>query len=379
MDDLQSMVVKDLRGQLEDSDTPKFVRDWCTDDCLQRFLMARNWSISAAKSMIDEAIRWRSLRRPESIVAAEMEVESRTGKIYVPGRDRWGRPVIIFDNTVQNTSNIDNQMRFLAWSLEFAIRDMPTHTDKYVIFMHLNRFSMFNSPPLKSTMETIQMLCYSYPERLGHCILYQPPDYFSFFFSTIKHLLDKRTASKVVLISGDSSVGSDSSNLLNEIIGANWRTLTGAEQARITPESSPGYDHEVYWSRVMDRERFCNVSRALTAPLDDKPTDNNIVVPKKKKKSNFVSKIPVNVMLSVVTVLMAIAALIVSLSSSYSFLEAIVIFMLFYAAFEFLCYQTSVYSLRKLRPIDHGPLMITSSKCVVTSDFLFGIVSTMNK
>ena len=54
---------------------------------------------------------------------------------YELGLDRWGRPLLIFDNTVQNTASVDDQMLFLGWNLEFAIKQMPKYVDKYVIFM----------------------------------------------------------------------------------------------------------------------------------------------------------------------------------------------------------------------------------------------------
>jgi hypothetical protein len=34
-----------------------------------------------------------------------MSKEAETGKIYVAGHDRWCRPVVVFDNSVQNTHN----------------------------------------------------------------------------------------------------------------------------------------------------------------------------------------------------------------------------------------------------------------------------------
>ena len=37
--------------------------------------------------------------------AAKMSKEAETGKIYVAGHDRWCRPVVVFDNSVQNTRN----------------------------------------------------------------------------------------------------------------------------------------------------------------------------------------------------------------------------------------------------------------------------------
>jgi hypothetical protein len=36
---------------------------------------------------------------------------------------------------VQNTNSIDDQMLFLAWNLEFGIKEMSGGNDKFLVFM----------------------------------------------------------------------------------------------------------------------------------------------------------------------------------------------------------------------------------------------------
>ena len=67
------------------------------------------------------------------------------------GYDRWGRPVVVFDSAVQNTKDVNGQMKFLAWSLELATRMMPDSIDKYLVFMNLENFSFWNCPSMSST------------------------------------------------------------------------------------------------------------------------------------------------------------------------------------------------------------------------------------
>lgn len=70
--------------------------------------------------------------------------------VFVAGYDQFHRPLIVFDNTVQNTKDVDMQLVALAWNLDTACRMMdPAKTDKYVVFMNLETFSMFNCPPMK--------------------------------------------------------------------------------------------------------------------------------------------------------------------------------------------------------------------------------------
>ena len=234
------------------------LEDWLTDHTLQRFLIARKYDENAAFALIEKAIEWRMKRQPHKFEQTtgwkeRMKHESETGKIYIPGHDKYGRPVIIFDNTVQNTKDVDENMVFLSWNLEFATRLMAPNIDKYVVFMHLYNFSMWNVPPMASTTETIHMLCNCYPERLGHIICYLPPFYFNVFYQTIWYLLDEKTAAKVVFISGSAEEGSENDLKLKEIIGDNWRELTGADQPVLSLYGSPGYNHDAYWATVSTR------------------------------------------------------------------------------------------------------------------------------
>lgn len=73
------------------------------------------------------------------------------------------------------------------------------------------------------TRETIQMLTTCYPETMGHCIIYLPPRIFSAFFDSVKRLIDPRTASKIVMITGDCSAGSPNDKTMCELIGPEWK------------------------------------------------------------------------------------------------------------------------------------------------------------
>lgn len=239
------------------------IRKYCTNAVLHHFLIARKYNLDKSFKLLQTALEWRGKRNPNQWFRSDMpkkdmeahEKESRTGKIQLCGRDRFDREVVVFDNSVQNTSVADGQLNFLAWNLELAIHTMPDHVDKYVVFMHLKNFSIFNSPPLQTTKETILMLTSCYPERLGHCICFQPPYYFFTVFNMLKTLglIDKRTLNKVLFILGDVSDGSENDKLLSKIIGSNWKMLTNATSKVLSPGCSPGFIHEEYWPWLLQR------------------------------------------------------------------------------------------------------------------------------
>jgi hypothetical protein len=312
----------DLRDALEQGKSEHYVynRAWCTDAQLVRFLVARNYKVDKALALTLSACEWRAKRKPGEIEThagweEEMKTEAATGKIYVPGFDKWDRPVIIFDNTVQNTTDENAHIRFLAWSLELGTRMMGPDVDKYVIFINLKEFSLRNNPSLQvktrptltgcvsqhfrrnfppgvtfgcrpvpparvcvryivcpqTTKETIKMLCDCFPERLGHLICYQPPWIFKGVFEAVKSFIDPKTVSKVHFLVGDDADGTENDTTMRTVVGDHWRTLTGAGQPVLVPGNSPGFDIGKYWPDVMARVKALQAKEgagAAVAPIE---------------------------------------------------------------------------------------------------------------
>ena len=88
-------------------------RPFLCESTLMRFLIARNFSVDKAYEMLIGAIKWRRSRDMDNCIksyATDADAfralivnEGLTGKIYLPGRDKYGRQVVIFDNSIQNT------------------------------------------------------------------------------------------------------------------------------------------------------------------------------------------------------------------------------------------------------------------------------------
>jgi len=121
---------------------------WMTDQRLTCFLVARKFSRDAAASLLASTLAWRDVRNPTWVCddptaarSVAFERENATGKIRVPGVDRWGRAVLCFDNSCQNTNDRTGQMEFLAYSLALCGRTHRPGRDKLVVVMNLEKFS----------------------------------------------------------------------------------------------------------------------------------------------------------------------------------------------------------------------------------------------
>lgn len=203
-----------------------------------------------------DSFTWRAAYRPDLIRASEVESECVTGKIRVlPQRDRHGRPIIVMDSSRENSKGHESQVRHLVWQLERAVRKMnppiegqkpAPFVEKYCVFIQMARHSIWNAPPLKTSMETLKCLTERYPEHLGHAIVFMPGMLFSGLWSACKPLMDPKTVKKVLFVRGDVSDGSKNDALLREVIGDQWRQLCDVPK--------DDYDQKTFWQQVLDDE-----------------------------------------------------------------------------------------------------------------------------
>jgi hypothetical protein len=259
----QERAADDLYARIQQKAEFAAHASWIDRPVLHRYLRARQYDVSKALALLQGTLVWRGTMRPDTLRAVDMEAEAETGKIRVGQLDRHGRPIVILDNTVENhVSGREGQMRFLVFNFSLAERLMKPGVDKYVVFIHLENFSFMNMPPMATTLETCNIVLFHFPERLGHCILYQPPRIFSGTFAVASRLMDAVTRQKVVFINGDVSAGSANDKLLSHVISPDWKHLTGAEQPVLKPKCSPGYQHDEYWPRILRLDGRSNLKES---------------------------------------------------------------------------------------------------------------------
>jgi len=223
-----------------------------TDHFCHRYLRARQFDVDKAFSLVKSSIKWLLDKEPWNVNLTRVELETRTGKYYCNGdKDRWGRPIVIFDNGVQNTDDVKCQIDALIFILNYAISLMEAPVEKYFLCINLSNFTMRNNPPWSATKETLAALQEQLPERLGQVVLYQTPWVFQAAYTMVKPLLDSVTVAKIVFLNGDTSEGSSNDLKMHTIVGPNWKDLLNVEKAPVVEGSSVGYDHSKVWPKVI--------------------------------------------------------------------------------------------------------------------------------
>lgn len=220
IDDTVRSLIQQLRSNLEHEHLYQEYFEFCSDEQLHRFLIARQNRLKESTDMAITALKWRKTRLPPGGPSAlpdwdaRMDKESKFGSVYISGFDCWGRPILAMDDSTRTYTNIEENLTFLAWTLDMACEVMPPSVDKYVAFLNMKKFSVLNSPPFQTCKETMFMLSNGFPERLGHMIVYKPPFAIYAMYNTFKVFLDPKTVSKIIFVTGNMDPGSANDQLL---------------------------------------------------------------------------------------------------------------------------------------------------------------------
>lgn len=164
------------------------------DVTVLRFLRARKWDVDKAMTMLTSALNWRderrlddqivrtgdsiALQKPTTLSADDkgFMAQYRSGKAYVRGSDREGRPVFIIkvklhDPKLQSPESME---RFVLHNIE-TIRTMIRHPDeKACLIFDLTGFGLKNMD-FHVVRFLVHMFEARYPEYLGVLLVHRAP------------------------------------------------------------------------------------------------------------------------------------------------------------------------------------------------------------
>lgn len=150
--------------------------------------------------MLKETLQWREQYKPEQVKWEEVAKEGETGKVYRANFcDKDGRTVLVMRPGVENTNQLEGQIRYLVYCMENAILNLPPDQEQMVWLVDFEGWSM-SMIPLMTVRDTAHILQNHYPERLAYAILYNPPKVFEMFWNVVRPFLDPNTQKKVKFV-----------------------------------------------------------------------------------------------------------------------------------------------------------------------------------
>lgn len=171
--------------------------------------------------------------------AETIEKENATGKTYVRGYDKNGHILIYMKPALENTNNHEGNIKHLVFSMEKAVACLSkTGKEKLSLIIDYEGFSLFNSPPMKTSRETLTILQDHYPERLYKAYCVRPPYIFYGFYKAISPFIDPVTRNKICMLT-NADMNSAHNQLFQEVDQSVLETCVGGHDTR--PFNSKSY------------------------------------------------------------------------------------------------------------------------------------------
>lgn len=217
---------------IRDTLTPDEIAHLADDGMVLRHYRAEKGNVDSAISKIKSTIKWRREFGVADIVTCFDDLEdvslkplrdtfreeAKTGKLYVRGRDRGGRAIQYMAPGRENTNNETNQMKFLVYTLERAVACTAAEQarrkdaglqdtinpgeEKICIIINFDQWTLRKSPPMSTTLYTLEILQRHYCERLHRAYVFNPPKFFVYFWNLIHRFVDPVTKDKIQFCTG---------------------------------------------------------------------------------------------------------------------------------------------------------------------------------
>jgi len=204
-------ILNEFREAIKEDIADEEERAWLDDNCLCRYLRARNWELEKSLEMIRKTLEWRREYKPHKIVAKDIEIELKNdGKMYRHGFDKHGQPIVYMKPGKDNTGVPEKEwkVKYLVYIMEKCAKSIKPSTgaEKLVWLIDFSNYSTMGGIPMaKISKEIVDILQNHYPERLGAAYIMNAPFMFEVFWKMISPFVDPITKQKVSLMSKDFS------------------------------------------------------------------------------------------------------------------------------------------------------------------------------
>ncbi|KAK2608719.1 Phosphatidylinositol transfer protein (PITP) [Conoideocrella luteorostrata] len=218
-------------------------RAWLTRECLLRYLRATNWTVKESEQRLHDTLAWRREYGIDEFTPEYVSPEQETGKQFIVGFDKQGRPCQYLNPAQQNTDTGPRQLHHLFYMMERSLNMMPPGVEKLVLMVNFkpSKDRQNTSVPVGTAREVLHILQSHYPERLGKALIINVPWLVWGFFKIIKPFMHPVTSEKL-------KFNDDMTQFVptEQLWSTDWNGSMDFE-----------YDHSVYWPALneMCRQR----------------------------------------------------------------------------------------------------------------------------
>mmetsp|Transcript_9730 Transcript_9730/g.14664 ORF Transcript_9730/g.14664 Transcript_9730/m.14664 type:complete len:357 (-) Transcript_9730:107-1177(-) len=173
-----------------------------------RYLEANLWQPrfpngQTAAERIMATIDWRCNFPLPAVNLALLSTELATGKNFVHGKSKDGRPVVYLLLGKENTWDPDGNTMALVYTLERAIRSMSPAVQETICIVDCDGLGMMNSPSTAFLSKIIDILGRHYPRRNGQIFICNVSSVFYFVWNAISVTLSDVAKKKIQILTND--------------------------------------------------------------------------------------------------------------------------------------------------------------------------------
>ncbi|CAO3650446.1 unnamed protein product [Cunninghamella blakesleeana] len=222
-----------------------------TEGTLKRYMRARKWDYEAAKTMLENTVKWRREYRPDQIDLDYIRPESETGKMYFNGYDNCGRPVWIMRPRLQNSKDGERQIKNIVFNLERGIRLMPAKVENIAIIVDFKDSSSSHNPSVGTCKKFLDILGNHYPERLGIAFVVKSPWFFFVTFKMISPFMDPVTKNKIKFVY-DAGGNTDTKATTNEWVHLKDHISSHQLETDFGGSYHFKFNIDTYWKKLLE-------------------------------------------------------------------------------------------------------------------------------
>jgi hypothetical protein len=187
--------------------------------------------------MLEDTIKWRHEFGIDNIHTEYKDtiaLENSTGKMYVRGFDKEGVPLIYMKPVKENTKDHTGNIKHLVYSMERAVACMEAKgqgNTKLSLVIDYDGYTSAHAPPMKTALETLNILQSHYPERLKHAYCVRAPFIFYAFFKMVSPFIDPVTRAKIGMLK-NADIGTPNCKLQQDVGGDVLESCVGGKDSR---------------------------------------------------------------------------------------------------------------------------------------------------
>ncbi|XP_078429967.1 uncharacterized protein LOC144701997 [Wolffia australiana] len=172
---------------------------FCNDECVARFLRAKNDNVMKAAKQLSTSLAWRDANGIDRLSEDEFASGLAEGVAYVAGQDDEARPVMVFRMKQEDRKLRSRNcwVRLLVFTVEVSLSSMSKQVDQFVLIFDARGFR--SAPAFFNLfMATLKIVSDNYPGRLHRAFAVDPPPVFLLLWKAARPFLDLWTSTTVI-------------------------------------------------------------------------------------------------------------------------------------------------------------------------------------